>query len=81
MYHTCLRDNGERGHHASRAVERRLAGKHCLGVQLYYPTLTSTQKPQDEVNIEEASEVDDKKRARRLVRKMDLHILPLCAWI
>jgi hypothetical protein len=25
--------------------------------------------------------VEDKQRSRRLVRQMDLHILPLCAWI
>ncbi|KAK3640116.1 hypothetical protein LTR56_012092 [Elasticomyces elasticus] len=32
-------------------------------------------------NINDGIDLNDKKRARRLVRKMDLHILPLCAWI
>lgn len=35
----------------------------------------------DDTNVEEAGFVEDKKRARRIVRKQDLRILPLCAWI
>lgn len=35
----------------------------------------------DQDKIEEGGFVDDKKRAQRLVRRMDLHILPLCAFI
>ncbi|KAK3055275.1 hypothetical protein LTR09_003828 [Extremus antarcticus] len=33
------------------------------------------------ITIEGGGFVEDKQRARRLVRRMDLHILPLCAWI
>ncbi|KAK3634808.1 hypothetical protein LTR56_015089 [Elasticomyces elasticus] len=38
-------------------------------------------QPSDTLKIEDGIDLNDKKRARKLVRKMDLHILPLCAWI
>lgn len=42
----------------------------------------TAQKHQEEAGLEaSSSDLDDAKRARRLVRKMDLHILPLCAWV
>ncbi|KAK5723584.1 hypothetical protein LTR15_005283 [Elasticomyces elasticus] len=38
-------------------------------------------KRSEALSIDDGIDLNDKKRARRLVRKMDLHILPLCAWI
>ncbi|KAK5163762.1 uncharacterized protein LTR77_010435 [Saxophila tyrrhenica] len=35
----------------------------------------------EHVTLEGAGFVEDRQRSRRLVRRMDLHILPLCAWI
>ena len=34
-----------------------------------------------ETGSEQSSFVEDKSRSRKLVRRMDLHLLPLCAWI
>lgn len=42
--------------------------------------LTNCQSP-DEDPIKNVPFVEDKQRARKLVRRMDLHILPLCAWV
>lgn len=39
------------------------------------------QNKNEESSIEAGAFVDDKKRARRLVREMDKRILPLCAFV
>lgn len=39
------------------------------------------QTSKDDAQTEQNAWLNDKPRARKLVRKMDLHILPLCAWI
>ena len=42
---------------------------------------TSPSRKADEHTLETGGNVEDKQRSRRLVRAMDLRILPLCAWI
>ncbi|KAF2166247.1 hypothetical protein M409DRAFT_23439 [Zasmidium cellare ATCC 36951] len=37
--------------------------------------------PHDGITVEEGHHVEDKKRARQLVRKIDIRILPLCAFV
>ena len=44
-------------------------------------TSASPTRKAEEPTLESADHVEDKQRSRRLVRTMDLRILPLCAWI
>ena len=39
------------------------------------------REDEPEIRLEGAGYLEDKQRARRLVRRIDLHLLPLCAWI
>lgn len=39
------------------------------------------REDEPEIRLESAGYLEDKQRARRLVRRIDLHLLPLCAWI
>jgi hypothetical protein len=44
-------------------------------------TSPSPNRKVEEPSLESGGHVEDKQRSRRLVRAMDLRILPLCAWI
>ncbi|KAH9843442.1 MFS transporter [Teratosphaeria destructans] len=43
--------------------------------------LSDTSPACDAIALEEAPYLNDKQRTRKLVRELDFHILPLCAWI
>lgn len=43
--------------------------------------IDDAQHEAPEITLEGGGFVDDKQRAKRLVRRIDLHLLPLCAWI